>query len=244
MEHTRLDVPVGIRPDFALGNTFLRQSDLILHQRLSLDFPVSLVLCLPIGPHTLLPNPPSLALGGLALALSAGATVVGGHVIIVHGLQGLAHASEQHHQPPLGESPAVDQVRVDGILQVPPPEVGQQNVDGLVAGVGAVLRDDGMFEGLDDVLMGGEQRIGLDLFEGLRDGFLAKGTADLLQGVEVRLRRRLDEIDVGEATLFCEEKGKGQLCSVYMCMQFKGWMDGWMDGLLASFIHSYLAEEP
>lgn len=49
--------------------------------------------------------------------------------------------------------------------------------------------------------MGGEKRIGFYLFEGAGDGFLAKGTADLFESVELAGRAFLHEIYVGKATL-------------------------------------------
>lgn len=59
-----------------------------------------------------------------------------------------------------------------------------------------------MVDAWDDVGVRGEERVGLDLTEGLGDGLLAEGAADLLEGVELRRRGGgLDEVDVGEAAL-------------------------------------------
>ena len=49
--------------------------------------------------------------------------------------------------------------------------------------------------------MWGEERVGFDFFEGLRDGFLAEGAADLFQCKELLVGVVLDEVDVGEAAL-------------------------------------------
>jgi hypothetical protein len=44
--------------------------------------------------------------------------------VLVHSLQRLTHAQEQHHQPPLRELCMVDQVRVDHVLKVSATVVG------------------------------------------------------------------------------------------------------------------------
>ncbi len=49
---------------------------------------------------------------------------------------------------------------------------------------------------MDDVRMRGKERVGFNFFEGERDGFLAKGTADLLERVKLGGRCFLDEVDV------------------------------------------------
>ena len=83
----------------------------------------------------------------------------------------------------------IDQVGVDGILQIPAPIVRQQDIDGLGARIGTVAgADDGMVDGVDDVGVRGEEGVGFDLLEGEGDGFLAEGAADLFQGVEGRGR--------------------------------------------------------
>ena len=98
----------------------------------------------------------------------------------------------------------IDQIRIDGILQVASPVVGQEDVDGLGAGVVAVAgAGDGVVDGVDDVGVRGEEGVGFDLLEGERDGFLAEGAADLLQGVEGAGLGVEDEVDVGEAALDC-----------------------------------------
>lgn len=38
---------------------------------------------------------------------------------------------------------------------------------------------------MDDVRMRGEESVSFDFFEGERDGFLAKGAADLFEGVKL-----------------------------------------------------------
>lgn len=42
-----------------------------------------------------------------------------------------------------------------------------------------------MIDTVDDIRVGREQGVGFDFFEGEGDGFLAKRTADLFQGVEL-----------------------------------------------------------
>ena len=60
-----------------------------------------------------------------------------------------------------------------------------------------------MVDGVDDAGVGGEEGVSLDLSKGQGYGLLAKGAADLFQGVEVGgVRGFLDEVDIGEATLF------------------------------------------
>ncbi|KAL8962521.1 MAG: hypothetical protein Q9193_001075, partial [Seirophora villosa] len=114
---------------------------------------------------------------------------------------------EEHHEPPFGKLGMVDQIRVDRILQVPPPVIRQQYVHGLAPGIAPVVRrGDGVVDGVDDVRVRGEEGVGFDFFEGEGNGFLAEGTADLFQGVELRGGLFLHEVDVGEAAL--EEKEK------------------------------------
>lgn len=103
----------------------------------------------------------------------------------------------------------VDEVGVDGILQVPALVVGQDDVDGLGAGVvavgaelGAGLGRDTVVDRVDDVGVRREEAVGLDLLESLGDGLLAEGAADLLQGEELGGCLVLDEVDVGEAALY------------------------------------------
>ena len=97
----------------------------------------------------------------------------------------------------------VHQIRIDGILQVSPAVVGEEDVDDLAAGVGPVLGvDDLVGEAGDDVGVRVEEGVGLALAQGEGDGLGAKGAADLLEGVEVPGGGVLDEVDVGEAALF------------------------------------------
>ena len=67
-----------------------------------------------------------------------------------------------------------------------------------------------MINSVDYVGMGGEEGVGFCFFERERDGFLAEGAADLLEGVELRGGCFLDEVDIGEATL------KRQLASTWL----------------------------
>jgi len=94
----------------------------------------------------------------------------------------------------------VHQIRIDDVLQIPPPVVGQQDIYGFRAGVGAV-GGDAMVDRADDVGMRGEECVRFYFFHGLRDGFLAEGAADLFQGVEGFVCGVLDEVDVGETAL-------------------------------------------
>lgn len=61
-----------------------------------------------------------------------------------------------------------------------------------------------MIDGVDDVRVWGEERVGFYFFEGEGDGFLAEGAADLLEGVELGGGRFLDEVYVGETALWHE----------------------------------------
>lgn len=96
----------------------------------------------------------------------------------------------------------VYQVGVDCVLQVSAPIVGQQDVDDLGPGVGAIAGvGNRIVDGADDVLVWSEERICLRLLECLGDGFLAERAADLLQGEELAGACVLDEVDIGEAAL-------------------------------------------
>ena len=44
--------------------------------------------------------------------------------------------------------------------------------------------------------MGGEERVGFYFFQGVGDGFLAEGTADFLEGVELGCGGFLNKVDV------------------------------------------------
>lgn len=91
----------------------------------------------------------------------------------------------------------VDQVRINCILQITASIVWEQYVDDLGPRVGAVTGvGDRIVDGGDDMLVRGEERVCFRLFQCLCDGFLAEGTADLLQGEELAGPGVLDEIDV------------------------------------------------
>lgn len=80
----------------------------------------------------------------------------------------------------------IDQICINGVLEVPSPVVWQEYVHRLSAGIRFVLcRDDGVVDGMYDVRMGREEGIGFHFFQSEGDGFLAKRTAYFLQGVEV-----------------------------------------------------------
>lgn len=54
---------------------------------------------------------------------------------------------------------------------------------------------------VDDVVLGGEQAVSFDFFQGLRHRFLAERTTNFLEGEEFGGCFILDEVDVGETTL-------------------------------------------
>lgn len=58
-----------------------------------------------------------------------------------------------------------------------------------------------MVDGVDDVLVGGEEVVGFDFLQGLGDGFLAERTSDFLQSKQLGGILILDQVDVGEAAL-------------------------------------------
>jgi len=61
-----------------------------------------------------------------------------------------------------------------------------------------------MVDSVDYVRVWCEQRVCFDFLKGLGDRFLAEGTTDLLECVERGVRGVLDEVDVGETTLYRE----------------------------------------
>lgn len=143
-----------------------------------------------------------------------GVRLVGGSGFakVVHGLEGAGYTEDEGEQMALGKGGVVDEVGVDGVLEVAALVVGQQDVDGLavaaIAGgtrvladgrAGAALVDDGVVDGVDDVGVV-EAGVGVGLGERAGDALSAKGTADLLER-EQRTRRILGEVDVGEAAL-------------------------------------------
>lgn len=80
----------------------------------------------------------------------------------------------------------IDQVCIYGVLEVPSPVVWQEYVHGLSPRIRFVFcRDNGVVDGMYDIRMGREEGIGFHFFQGERDGFLAEGTAYLLQSVEL-----------------------------------------------------------
>lgn len=108
----------------------------------------------------------------------------------------------------------VDEVRIDGILQIAALVVREQDVDGLGASVAAVGAEfgagfggDGVVDGVDDVGLGSEELVGFDFFQGLRDGFLAEWAADFFEGEESGGGFVLDEVDIGEAALQVVSRG-------------------------------------
>lgn len=125
--------------------------------------------------------------------------------VLVHVLHAAADAEEEEHEALLGEARVVDEVGVDEVLQVAAAVVGEEDVDGLAvvgaAAARAAVGGDAVVDAVDDVRAVAEEVVGLDLLHGVRDGFGAKGAADLFEGEELRGRRVLDKVDVGEAAL-------------------------------------------
>lgn len=209
-EHTRLDVSVCVRPELAVLDALLAPGDLVVHQRL-LFHGISVIRLRTHPP--LRPCPLQRLVGFLGLPPHRvgfpGRGGVAFDAVLVHGLERLGDAQHQLHELLLGEAGVVDEVGVDGILQVPALVVGQDDVDGLGAGVvavgaelGAGLGRDTVVDRVDDVGVRREEAVGLDLLESLGDGLLAEGAADLLQGEELGGCLVLDEVDVGEAALY------------------------------------------
>ena len=57
----------------------------------------------------------------------------------MHGLECSRDTEEQHHQPPFRELSVIDQIRIDGVLEIPSPVVREQYVDRLAAGIRLVV---------------------------------------------------------------------------------------------------------
>ena len=94
----------------------------------------------------------------------------------MHGLERSTHAEHEEHEAPLGEARVVDQIRIDGVLQVASPVVGQQDVDRLASLAPGVTdaRDldasivlDGVIHRADDVGVRGEECVRFHFFQGL-----------------------------------------------------------------------------
>jgi hypothetical protein len=115
---------------------------------------------------------------GLALAARAAGSAL--DFVLVHGFERFAHAEEQHHEPPLGELGVVYEVRVDHILQVAAPVVGEQDVYGFRGGVGLVVFNRIVYR-VDNVGVRREERVCFDFLEREAHAFLAKGTSYLLE---------------------------------------------------------------
>lgn len=102
----------------------------------------------------------------------------------------------------------IDQIGIDGILQVAALVVREEDVDGFGTRIAAIGAEFGarfggnaVVNGVDDVSIWGEEAVCFYLFEGLGDGFLTEGAADLFEGEKLRRVLVLDEVDVGEAAL-------------------------------------------
>jgi hypothetical protein len=120
--------------------------------------------------------------------------------VLVHGLERLAHAEEQHHEPALGELCVVDEVRVDHVLQVAAAVVWQEDVDGFRGRIGLV-RLNGVVYRMDDVWVRREECVRLDFLERQAHALLPEGASYLFEGEELLVRIVLDKVDVREAAL-------------------------------------------
>lgn len=125
----------------AILNSFLAACHLIIHQRFLLLIVVIATARAPLRFH---PHRPFL-IGVLALlpdrlrrARRSSAAL---DPILVHGPERMGDTQHQHHQPLLGKPGVVDQIGVDGILEVSTLVVGQQNVDRLRSGVSAIVAE-------------------------------------------------------------------------------------------------------
>jgi hypothetical protein len=96
----------------------------------------------------------------------------------------MTYTQEQLHQLFFGKLCVVDQIRINHVLQIAATVVREEDVDCFGGGV-AFVRGDAVVDGVDDVGVWREERVGFYFFEGERDGFLAEGAADLLEGVEL-----------------------------------------------------------
>lgn len=97
----------------------------------------------------------------------------------MHRLQRPANSQKQHHEPLLRKPGPIHQVRINRILQIPPPKIRQQNIHRLRTLLRPSLRRNAVVDRMDDVWVSLEQRVGLNFFEGKGYGFLAEGAADL-----------------------------------------------------------------
>lgn len=212
MGHTRFDISMRIRAQVAILDSFLTSRDLVVHQRLIL---LVVLIHLLAGASLRFRHSHgdlrvrvfALSSDSLRFAGGAGAAL---HSVLMHRSQGRGDPQHQHHESLFGKSGMIDQVGVDGILQVSTLVVGQQDVDGLRAGVasvrsefGARLRRNAVVYRVDDILLVCEQVVGLHLFQGLGDGLLAERTSDFLQRKQLGRGLVLYEVDVGKTTLSC-----------------------------------------
>jgi hypothetical protein len=137
---TRLDISVRIRTQISILNSLLALSHLVIHQRLVLFIlilrravtspPLRLHLHRPFG-VCLFAFPPDT----LRLSCRRRTTL---HAVLVHRAKRIRDTKYQYHQPLLGELGVVDEIGVDGILQITPLVVGKENIDGLGAWIAAI----------------------------------------------------------------------------------------------------------
>jgi hypothetical protein len=113
----------------------------------------------------------------------------------MHRLQRFANTKHELHQLLFRELGVVDQIRIDHILQIPPPIVREQYIHRLRAGIIFVARDAVVDTGYD-VRMWNEELVRLDFLERMLHGFLAERTPDLFQCVESVCGSIFDEVDV------------------------------------------------
>jgi hypothetical protein len=183
---TGLDVAVRVRPRRAGREALLAARHLAgVHERLLLDaVGGALLRRLAVHLRRVGTRPSRLA---LALLPTSAPT----DLVLVHGLERVAHAKHELHELLLRELCVVDEVCVDHVLQVSAAVVRQQDVHCLGARV-VLVAGDAVVDARDDVWVRREQAVGLDLAQRLRDRLLAKRAADLLEGVERVARCVLD----------------------------------------------------
>lgn len=102
----------------------------------------------------------------------------------------------------------IDQIGINGILEVSALVIRQEDIDRLGAGIAAVIAELGpglgghaVIDGMDNVFMRSEEVVRFDFFQCLRDGLLAEWTPDLLERVQFGGGLILDEVNIGESAL-------------------------------------------
>lgn len=209
---TRFDVPMRVALDLARGNALLAAHQWPLLLRLVIlvgarSFPPFVLVVVALGRHDIFVDPVYAHLHPLAPGTAGAPTTTTADARVhVHLAQRLAHTQEELQEALLGELGVVDQVRVDQVLQVAPPVVREQHVDGLGGLAAAALRGDRVVDAVDDARGVGKELVGVDFLHRLGDRLGAEGASDLLKGEKLRGRGVLYEVDVGETALKTDEK--------------------------------------